>query len=59
VDRAEKGSHPELVEGSVRLPFIFTEGELILRQAQDDRFLKEPFFSKLRDQGLFYSRSMS
>jgi hypothetical protein len=33
---AEKGSHPELVEGSVRLPFIFTEAELILRQAQDD-----------------------
>jgi hypothetical protein len=26
------------------LPFIFTEAELILRQAQDDRFLKkEPF----------------
>jgi hypothetical protein len=30
------------------LPFIFTEAELILRQAQDDRFFKErAFFSKL------------
>src|SRR5258707_14999750 len=30
--------HPELVEGSVRLA-LFTEPELILRQAQDDKAL--------------------
>jgi hypothetical protein len=34
--------HPELVEGSVRLSFTFTEAELILRQAQDDCLFGQP-----------------
>jgi hypothetical protein len=37
----KKICHPELVEGSVRLPFTFTDAELILRQAQDDCLIQQ------------------
>jgi uncharacterized membrane protein (UPF0127 family) len=40
--------HPELVEGSVRMPSAFAEAELILRQAQDDRLLRERFTKRPR-----------
>jgi hypothetical protein len=39
--------HPELVEGSVWLPFTFTEAELIPRQARDDGLLLRTDFVEI------------